>query len=51
LLEYREDIKENDHEVGTLRNSLPLEQEEKPFLMWFGIDPQNSEGILQNSKL
>ena len=32
LLEYREDVKENDHATYALRYSLPLEQEEKPFL-------------------
>jgi hypothetical protein len=32
LLEYREDVKENDHAVDALRYSLPLELEEKPFL-------------------
>jgi hypothetical protein len=32
LLEYREDVKENDHATDALRYSLPLEQEEKPFL-------------------
>ena len=32
LLEYREDVKENDHATDALRYSLPLAQEEKPFL-------------------
>lgn len=32
LLEYREDVKENDHATDALRYSLPLELEEKPFL-------------------
>ena len=32
LLEYREDVKENDHATDALRYSLPLEAEEKPFL-------------------
>ena len=32
LLEYREDAKENDHAVDALRYSLPLADEEKPFL-------------------
>lgn len=32
LLEYQEDVKENDHAVDALRYSLPLELEEKPFL-------------------
>jgi hypothetical protein len=31
-LAYREDVKENDHATDALRYSLPLEQEEKPFL-------------------
>jgi hypothetical protein len=32
LLEYREDVKENDHATDALRYSLPLELKEKPFL-------------------
>jgi hypothetical protein len=32
LLEYREDVKENDHATDALRYSLPLAIEEKPFL-------------------
>jgi|LSQX01.2.fsa_nt_gb hypothetical protein len=32
LLEYRENVKENDHAVDALRYSLPLAKEVKPFL-------------------
>ncbi len=32
LLEYREDVKENDHATDALKYSLSLELEEKPFL-------------------
>jgi hypothetical protein len=32
LLEYRGDVKENDHATDALRHSLPLAVEEKPFL-------------------
>ncbi len=32
LLEYREDIEENEYATDALRYSSPLEQEEKPFL-------------------
>ncbi len=31
-LEYRDDVKERDHAIDAARYSLPLEQEEKPFL-------------------
>jgi hypothetical protein len=31
-VEYQEDVKKNDYATDALRYSLPLEQEEKPFL-------------------
>ena len=38
LLEYREDVKENDHATDALRYSLPLEQKRSRFFMWLGVD-------------